>query len=88
MDRRAFLTASKAKRKHSNPQLFRTLSGINQYAGTWDTEAIIHLLKRTMFGAKKADVDFFRGMTMSQAVDYLLNVTPSQTAPLPAGKNI
>ncbi|MES2850289.1 MAG: DUF1800 domain-containing protein [Bacteroidota bacterium] len=86
MDRRAFLTASKAKRKLSTPQLFRTLSGINEYAGAWDTEAIIHLLKRTMFGAKKSDVAFFSGMTMSQAVDYLLTVTPTQAAPLPPVK--
>src|ERR1700712_354870 len=47
-----------------------------------------------MFGATKADVDFFKTMTMSQAVDYLLNVptvatsvpvknyTPGATTPL------
>ena len=86
MDRRAFLTASRAKQKHANQQLSRTLSGINQYTGPWDTEATIHLLKRTMFGAKKADVDFFRGMTMSQAVDTLLNITPAQTTPPPPVK--
>jgi len=86
MDRRGFLTAAKAKQKHTNPRSFRTLSGINPYAGTWDTEAVIHLLKRTMFGAKKADVDFFSAMTMSQAVDYLLTVTPAQTTPPPPVK--
>lgn len=86
MDRRDFLAAVKAKRKHGNQQSFRTLSGINPYTGAWDTEAIIHLLKRTMFGAKKADVDFFRGMSMSQAVDYLLDVSPAQTEPAPPVK--
>jgi uncharacterized protein (DUF1800 family) len=86
MDRRDFLTAGKAKKK--NPSTapvtsfspYRTFSGINTYTGVWSTNEVIHLLKRTMFGAKKADVDYFLGKTMSQAVDELL--TP--TAPDPA----
>ncbi len=86
MDRRDFLTAVKARQKDHNPGTFRTLSGVSLYAGVWDTEAIIHLLKRTMFGAKKADVDFFRTMTMSQAVDHLLDVSPAQTEPAPPVK--
>ncbi|MFZ4768763.1 MAG: DUF1800 domain-containing protein [Ferruginibacter sp.] len=84
MDRRDFLTAFKEKKnKPSLLQSSRTLSGIAPYTGTWATDEIIHLLKRTMFGAKKADVDFFSSMTMSQAVDYLLNVTVAQTTPPP-----
>ena len=94
MDRRDFLTAGKAKKAApSNPIIIgftspsRTLSGTNPYTGTWGTNEIIHLLKRTMFGAKKADVDFFSAMTMSQAVDYLLNVSVAQTQPAPPVKN-
>ncbi|MGG9970949.1 DUF1800 domain-containing protein [Ferruginibacter sp. SUN002] len=87
MDRRAFLTASKENSNKTSVQSSRTLSGIIPYTGTWTTNEIIHLLKRTMFGAKKADVDFFSSMTMDQAVDYLLNVTPAQTSPLPPIKN-
>jgi uncharacterized protein (DUF1800 family) len=34
-----------------------------------------------MFGAAKADVDFFAGMTMNQAVDYILNVPAAAPAP-------
>jgi uncharacterized protein (DUF1800 family) len=89
MDRRDFLTAGKAKKatpvKFASPT--RTLSGINPYTGPWTTNEVIHLLKRTMFGAKKADVDFFSTMTMSQAVDYLLNVSLAQTQPSPPVKN-
>lgn len=88
MDRRAFLTNSSAKKKpapvHSS---FRTLSGIAPYTGSWTTNEVIHLLKRTMFGAKKADVDFFSAMTMSASVDYLLNVSPAQTSPPPPIKS-
>jgi uncharacterized protein (DUF1800 family) len=89
MDRRDFITAGKAKKEmpvsFSSPT--RTESGINPYTGTWGTNEVIHLLKRTMFGAKKADVDFFSTMTVSQTVDYLLNITVAQTQPLPPVKD-
>lgn len=93
MDRRHFLTASiTAKPFASDPivqkpvqkeqeEAIRTNSGVNPYAGSWTTNEVIHLLKRTMFGAKKADVDFFKTMTMSQAVDFLLTVPATPPAP-------
>ncbi len=91
MDRRDFLTAGKPQRKTpaklKTGQIVspaRTLSGINPYTGRWGTNEIIHLLKRTMFGAKKADVDYFASATMSQAVDELLN--PTAPNPLPPVK--
>src|SRR5688572_32315964 len=37
--------------------------------------------KRTMFGAKKADIDYFKTRTVSQAVDELMNPTAPQPAP-------
>ena len=81
MDRRDFLTAKKSNKPQAvtfaSPA--RTLSGINPYSGPWTTNEVIHLLKRTMFGAKKADVDYFVTRTMSQTVDELL----SPTAPDP-----
>ena len=90
MDRRDFLTARKTKASPKAPVLVspsRVLSGINPYTGPWTTNEVIHLLKRTMFGALKADVDFFSTMTMSQAVDYLLNISNAQTQPSPPLKN-
>ena len=86
MDRRDFLTAGKAKKKA--PVQFvspaRTLSGINPYTGPWGTNEVIHLLKRTMFGAKKTDVDYFVSRTMNQTVDELLN--PTAPVPVPPVK--
>ncbi|MEQ1676317.1 MAG: DUF1800 domain-containing protein [Chitinophagaceae bacterium] len=83
MDRRDFLTAKRKKHVSDNEggsaKPFRTTSGINTYAGPWTEQEVIHLLKRTMFGAKKADVNYFKNLTVSQAVDELL--TP--TAPPP-----
>lgn len=89
MDRRDFLTAAKAKKPAhvaftSSP---RTFSGLNPYTGPWTTNEVIHLLKRTMFGATKADIDLFSTMTCSQAVDYLLNISVAQTQPAPPVKN-
>ena len=89
MDRRDFLTAGKAKKKATVPfaSPTRTMTGINPYTGPWGVNEVIHLLKRTMFGAKKTDVDFFKTMSMSQAVDSLLNVNVAQTQPAPPVKN-
>ncbi len=89
MDRRDFLTARRRKRPAAGQpvnsrQEFRTNSGIGPYTGPWTDQEVIHLLKRTMFGAKKADVDYFRNLTLSQAVDELL--TPTAPNPNPPVK--
>jgi hypothetical protein len=61
----------------------RTQSGINPYAGPWGINEVVHLLKRTMFGAKKTDVDYFLTRNMNQAVDELLNpLAPDPTPPV------
>lgn len=80
MDRRDFLTPHKKRPVVQNIQTFRTQSGINPYTGAWGANEVQHLLKRTMFGATRADIMYFKNKTMSQAVDELLN----PTAPLPA----
>jgi uncharacterized protein (DUF1800 family) len=85
MDRREFLTANRRKKENitvAQPVSSRHItSGISPYAGPWTENEIIHLLKRTTFGSKKADVDYFKTRTMSQAVDELLNPTAPQPSP-------
>ncbi len=82
MDRRDFLTAKRRKKPAASQQASRNITaGINPYSGPWTENEIVHLLKRTMFGAKKADVDYFRTRTMSQSVDELLNPTAPQPSP-------
>jgi len=80
MDRREFLTAS--RRTVATPEMKppRTLSGIDTYTGPWTEQEVIHLLKRTMFGAKRADVDYFKTRSLSQAVTELLNPTAADPA--------
>ena len=84
MDRRAFLQARKKNISApdvSSFQVSRTSSGLNPYTGVFGTNEIIHLLKRTMFGAAKADVDYFKTKTLSQAVNELLTVPIIQPSP-------
>ncbi len=88
MDRRDFLKGRKKKQSADQDaevtQPFRTESGISSYTGPWTEQEVVHLLKRTMFGAKKADVSYFKTRTMSQSVDELL--TPTAPAPAPPVK--
>ena len=83
MDRREFLSATRTKNKISVPStpVGRTSSGLNPYTGPWTANEVAHLLKRTMFGATKADLVYFSGKSMTQAVDELLNPVASMPAP-------
>ena len=86
MDRKSFLTASAAKAKPVNvaqpTKIARTNSTIAPYAGPWGDDQVIHLLKRTMFGAKIADVAYFKGKTVTQAIDELVTVLPAPAPPV------
>jgi uncharacterized protein (DUF1800 family) len=87
MDRRDFLTAGKASKKNYEAvqavSPARTTSGINPYTGAWSKNEVIHLLKRVMFGAKKADVDYFENRTLNQTVDELLSpIAPNPQPPI------
>ncbi len=79
MDRRAFLFPKKTTLQTTITAPTPS-TGLTIYTGTFGEDEVIHLLKRTMFGAKKADIDYFKTKTVSHAVDELLN----PTAPLPA----
>lgn len=86
MDRRNFLSAYKktSEKKHRfvpTDPVARTNTGLNPYTGKWTENEAIHLLKRTMFGSKKADIDYFKTRTMAQAVDELLNPVAALPSP-------
>jgi uncharacterized protein (DUF1800 family) len=55
---------------------------MNSYTGPWTYNEVAHLLKRTMFGAKKQDVDHFLSMPVSDAVDELLNTVRTVSPPV------
>ncbi len=79
MDRLAFLElATNFPRETELPMFEPPLpsSGLNPYTGPWTDAEVAHLLKRTMFGAKKADIIYFKGKSLQQAVDELLTINP------------
>ena len=84
MDRREFFkragkkTAGE-KKQHSSKRMF---AGLAPYTGNWTVNEVTHLLKRTMFGAKKADVDYFLTLSPTAAVDELLNNIATPTPPV------
>jgi len=57
--------------------------GLDEYTGAWTTTEAVHLLKRTLFGVKVDDLNYFLALSMSQAVDQLLMPSPAPaTVPL------
>ena len=66
---------------HDKHKASRTTTTTAPYTGQWTRTEAVHLLKRTMFGAVKADVDTMLTMTVSQAVDALLNNATTTPAP-------
>ncbi len=42
------------------------------YSGSFDLPELRHLLRRTLFGVKLSDLDFFSDMSLEEAVDHLL----------------
>lgn len=69
----------------STQRTARTQSGVDPYTGSWTRKEVTHLLRRTMFGATKADIDYFAGKSMSDAVDELLS--PGSYKPSPPVNN-
>ena len=75
MDRRDFF--KRARKKYSTAKAgqsgARLFAGLTPYNGNWTVNEVAHLLKRTMFGARKTDIDYFLSLSPGSAVDELLN---------------
>ena len=56
-------------------------SNIKKFHGKWNQEQAKHLLKRTMFGAKKEDIAFLASISLTHAVDALLDTVETIPAP-------
>lgn len=85
MNRRDFLKSTRPKDIAYPQQLSgirRVQSGLTPYTGVWTTNEVSHLLKRTMFGAKKSDIDYFLTLSANDTVDELLNTFPVVSPPI------
>jgi uncharacterized protein (DUF1800 family) len=85
MDRRSFLKSS--IQSSSAPVTAAVVQapppngGLAAFSGSWTESEVIHLLKRTVFGAAKADIDYFKTRTFQQSVDEILNPTAALPDP-------
>jgi len=60
----------------------QSLAGLETYSGTWQHPQVRHLLSRTLFGLKKAELDFFSQLSMEESVDHLLRALPLPAPPV------
>ena len=73
-----------AAKSNGQAKIFSPLTeGLQEYTGNWDTPQVVHLLKRSLFGARPQDITYFKSKTMEQAVNEILqpSAAPS-TVPL------
>ncbi|WP_301922260.1 DUF1800 family protein [Ferruginibacter sp.] len=69
----------------SQPERYRppatpALTGtLKKYKSKWDAAATVHFLKHTMFGAKPADVQFFKSSSLKKTVAAMLQAAPAPT---------
>jgi len=69
----------------SLPKVLRTTAGVEPYAGPWGPAQVGHLLRRTTFGASRADRERFAALSIDMAIDRLLDDSvPDATLPLNA----
>lgn len=81
MDRKTFVSSLFSVPDHVHRSERIVASGITPYAGTWGHDQVVHLLRRTGFGAPQNLVTQLSGLTMNAAVNLVL--TPLGAAPAP-----
>ncbi len=60
-----------------------TLStGLAPYDGEWTEVQVAHLLKRTLFGVKRAEVDHFSTLSMNEAVEAIIQPSARHEPPI------
>jgi uncharacterized protein (DUF1800 family) len=59
------------------------VEGLTPYSGSLDRPKLIHLLRRTMFGVKEEDINYFKNYALSEVIDALIT-PPSQAEKYPA----
>ena len=82
MNRRDFLSGRPQTEETTLVEpLARTQTGLAPYSGAWSLSEVKHLLRRTRFGATKAECDHYLSIGLSGALNELL--TPLATQPAP-----
>lgn len=65
------------------PKVLRTTAGVEPYTGPWGTAQAAHLLRRTTFGASRADRESLAALSIDAAIDRILDDSiPDASLPL------
>lgn len=57
-------------------------SGLEPYTGEWGEKQAALLLRRTLFGLKKSELDYFKSLSMNDAVEQLISASPLPDPPV------
>lgn len=81
MNRRAFLHIPSAS---ATPlEMTAPMNGdLSPYVGDWDQPAVMHLLRRTLFGVTIADIDYFKSLSLEATLDELLDTSLTPLPPV------
>ncbi len=69
----------------SRPPLRRSNAGLEPYSGPWDEEHAEHLLRRLTFGSTRVHAKQLAAMSLSAALQFLLEARPAPTDPVGYG---
>jgi Protein of unknown function (DUF1800) len=59
----------------------RSYPGLKTYLGAWDFPTVRHLLKRTLFGATRKDIQYFQSIGFDAAINELLSDQYTEPSP-------
>ncbi len=82
ISRRAFIGLKRALAPAEETSPRGIFSGLEPYTGAWTDAEVRHLLRRTTFSVKQAHLDLLKNMTISKAVDTLLEEQAALPAPV------
>lgn len=57
------------------------MPSLKKYNGPFNTPELLHLLRRTLFGASIEDIKFFTGKTLHESIDIIIPATPKIPPP-------
>ena len=67
----------------ASEKLLNTFAGLDSYKGEWSPTVVRHLVKRTLFGATKKDIEYFLRMGFEASINELLATNyPEPTPPI------
>lgn len=78
---RRYQSAASVKNSGFSDRVVPVSSGLSPYNGAWGKTEVLHLLKRTGYGFKKGDVDSLLALSVTNAVNAVLNVNTTPPSP-------